>query len=145
MCMQEQERAGEPGLERMWNKRRLDCRGIWDKGKPLQEHVYITTGMAHRKGARWLRRGKQEEYSWSRQEVWESLPSPAPHSEKQNASSLPSRAHRTPPEGRRYTHFPKCLILLEQRIGRPLTKAGGAHGNKPSPPIHSPQALSGLE
>lgn len=37
--------AGEPGLERMWNKRRLIAEESGTKGSS-SEHVYITTGMA---------------------------------------------------------------------------------------------------
>lgn len=88
MCMQEQERAGEPGLERMWNKRRLIAEESGTKGSSSRARLHNDRNGSVEKGHTMAQeRGKQEEYSWSRQEVWESLPSPAPHSEKQNASS----------------------------------------------------------
>lgn len=44
MCMQEQERAGEPGLERMWNKRRLIAEESGTKGS--SSHKPQRQGMA---------------------------------------------------------------------------------------------------
>ena len=60
MCVKEQERAGELGLERMWNKRRLIAEESGTKGSSSRARLHNDRNGSGEKGHAWLRRGENK-------------------------------------------------------------------------------------